>query len=160
MCVCTYFVIYINKLCLMIISDQDNFDVNILDHLEAAVTVSNSIAPPETNGSNTNTEQKKSSQHPYHWDAECQGRCSEYLAPQVAKADKYADIPIICTSLVITMSQHTYFIHIPLSLSGSSWLGTSPSPVSPPPFPMRQATNESNKLTSEWLALHLGALPS
>lgn len=77
---------------------SDHVDVSILDHLEEAVTVSNSIAPWETNGSNTNTEQTKSSQHPYHWDAKCQGRCSEHLAPHIAKADKYADIPI-CTSL-------------------------------------------------------------
>lgn len=86
----------------------------------------------------------RSSQHSYHWDAKWQGRCSEHLAPHVAKADKYADIPIniyICNYIISNhkyMSQHILYPHLSLSLSlsGSSWLGTSPSPVSPPPFPI------------------------
>ena len=156
LCVCAY-LCHIHKLCLMIATKprqtnaawtkvsmfmfpnfvqppSHHFDVTILDHLEAAVTASKSIAPRETNGSNTNTEETKSSQHPYHWDAKWQGWCSEHLAPHVAKADKYAAIPIICTSLVMTMSQHILYPHLSLALSGSSWLGTSPSPVSPPHF--------------------------
>ena len=113
--------------------------------------------PPETNGSNTNTEENKSSQHPMpvekQW-ASCTP-CSKGW--QICW---YTDI---CTSLVISMSQHIYFIHISLSLSLSLGLImarhlTITSVTSP--FPMRQVTNESNKLTLEWLALHLGALPS
>ena len=103
----------------------------------------------------------RSSQHSYHWDAKWQGRCSEHLAPHVAKADKYADIPIniyiyVITSLVITnICLSIYYIHISLSLSLSLGL------IMARHLTITSVTSPiSNKLTSEWLALHLGALPS
>lgn len=165
---CVHIFCHIHKLCLMIATKtrqtnaawtkvsmfmfpnfvqppSHHFDVPILDHLEAAVTASNSIAPRETNGSNTNTEETKSSQHPCCWDAKWQGRCSEHLAPHVAKADKYADIPInkyiyiyVCNYIISNhkyMSQHVFYPHLSVSLSLSisrahHGLGTSPSSVS------------------------------